>query len=259
MTTGVDRKQRAIDIHEEQAELFRERYEQLERDPYSSVFSYGRRKVEAVLDGYLPPSGTGRRVLDAGCGSGYSLHLYSQRGYECAGLDAAAGMVERARGLNPTVDIRLGDVEALPFEDRQFDYLLSIEVIRYLADPRTALREFRRVLRPGGLALVTAMPPLTLTGYPLVNYVASQVQIGRLSKVRQYFHSVGRLERMFRDAGFGSIEAKAVFWGPFRNLERLVPRALPRLLRAWEPVDDRLARAALVRNFSNHLVVAATR
>jgi ubiquinone/menaquinone biosynthesis C-methylase UbiE len=254
----ADLKQRAIDIHQEQADRFRSRYERLPLDPYRSAFTYGRQKVDAVLDHRLPGHGDGRRLLDAGCGSGYTLQRYARRGFECVGLDAAPGMVGHARALNPTLDIRLGDVEQLPFQAGSFDYVVSIEVIRYLADPQHALREFHRVLRPDGLALVTAMPPLTLTGYPILNQLTSRRQITSFSKVRQYFHRVRTLERLFQESGFRRVEVGAVFWGPFINLERLMPRALPWLLRAWEPVDDRLARCAALRNFSNHLIVVAS-
>src|SRR6185437_8965398 len=113
---------------------------------------YGRLKVDVVLDRYLPLRGNGRRLLDAGCGSGHTLLSYVRRGFEGVGLDAAPGMVECAQALDPELDARLGDVEQLPFPSASFDYLISIEVIRYLADPRQALREFHRVLRPGGLA-----------------------------------------------------------------------------------------------------------
>src|SRR5688572_19069783 len=114
----TEQKQRAIEIHDEQADLFRRRYEEVKRDPYSSAFTYGRRKVDAVLDRYRPARGDGKALLDAGCGSGYTLRTYADRGFACAGLDAAPGMVGHARALNPELDIRLGDVEALPFEDQ---------------------------------------------------------------------------------------------------------------------------------------------
>ena len=66
------------------------------------------------------------------------------------GLNVAPGMVEHARELNPTLDIRSGDVERLPFDDALFDYVISIEVIRYLADPQKALREFHLDAPSGG-------------------------------------------------------------------------------------------------------------
>src|SRR4051812_34388188 len=102
----LEQKQRAIEIHHEQAELFRQRYEEFQRDPYASAFSYGRRKVDAILDRYLPAEGRGAPLLDAGCGSGFALYTYGARGYECTGLDAAAGMVENARALNPSLEVQ---------------------------------------------------------------------------------------------------------------------------------------------------------
>lgn len=254
-----EQKQRVSAIHDEQAALFEDRYVDFMRDPYSSAFTYGRYRLELLLRRYLPEAGEGRRILDAGCGSGHALRDLQSRGYLCTGLDAAPAMVEVARRLNPGMDIRRGDVEALPFEDAQFDFVISIEVIRYLADPRKTLAEFHRVLKPGGMALVTAMPPFTLTGYPLVNLVTSRMQIGRLSRVRQFFHSSGRLRRLFMESGFEDVKVHAAFWGPFRNAERVAPRSVSHLLRRWERVDSALERAALAANFSNHLLAAATR
>src|SRR5215204_998464 len=122
MVAEGGQKERAIEIHHEQADLFRRRYDEFQQDPYSSAFTYGRRKVDAILESYLPRQGDGKRLLDAGCGSGYALYTYAGRGFDCAGLDAAPGMVEHARALNPEMDIRMGDVEKLPFEAEQFDY-----------------------------------------------------------------------------------------------------------------------------------------
>lgn len=254
-----EQKQRVSEIHDEQAALFEDRYVDFMRDPYSSAFTYGRYRLELLLRRYLPEAGEGRSVLDAGCGSGHVLRDLQSRGYRCTGLDASPAMVEVAQRLNPGMEVLGGDVEALPFVDEQFDFVISIEVIRYLADARRALAEFHRVLKPGGTALVTAMPPFTLTGYPLANLVTSRVQIGRLSRVRQFFHSSGRLRRLFSEAGFDRVNVHATFWGPFRNVERILPRAAPMLLRRWESVDSALEKAPFAADFSNHLLAAATR
>jgi len=256
---ALSEKQRAIDFHDEQAQAFHRRYERFRSDPYHSAFTYGRLKVEAVLDDHLGAPGQQRRLLDAGCGPGYLLRTYAARGYQCVGIDASPSMVEVARHSDPPLDVCLADVERLPFDSASFDYLLSVEVIRYLPDCRPCIHEFSRVLRPGGVALVTAMPPYTLTAYPLVNYVTSTVRVGNLSRLRQFFHSVRGLERTFRECGFSRVEVRGAFWGPFVNIERLAPRMLPRLLAAWEPIDDALSRIPLLRDFSNHLVVIATR
>jgi len=259
MSSVAPGQERAVEVHHEQAELFHRRYQEFLADPYSSAFNYGRKKLDGLLDDYLPAEGAGRSLLDAGCGAGFHLYTLAARGFACCGLDAADGMVARARELNPGLDIRQGDVEQLPYADRTFDYVLSIEVIRYLRDPAICLAEFRRVLKPGGMALVTAMPPRSLTLYPLANKLTSRVQIGSKTRVRQYFHTGRRLEGLARGAGLEPVAVRAAFWGPARNLEWLGPRAISRLLRWWEPRDDRLQGRPGLRDWSNHLLLVARR
>ena len=144
---------RAVTVHQEQAGLFESRYEQFERDPYFDSFTYSRRKLEQVLAHYLDPLPNGAKLLDVGCGTGNLLRRLGSR-FVCAGCDPAEEMLQRARARNPGVELKVAPAEKLPFEDDHFDVVLCIEVMRYLADPRTALRELARVLRPGGRAVL---------------------------------------------------------------------------------------------------------
>jgi ubiquinone/menaquinone biosynthesis C-methylase UbiE len=93
-------------------------------------------------------------VLDAGCGSGkYSARADSNaRSYKVAGLDN----FESVR-YNPVVDYRVcGNVNELPFGDASFDVVYARWLVEHLENPKAALREFHRVLKPGGrLALFT--------------------------------------------------------------------------------------------------------
>jgi ubiquinone/menaquinone biosynthesis C-methylase UbiE len=247
---------RAVTVHQEQAGLFESRYEQFERDPYFDSFAYSRRKLEQVLTHYLDALPNGARLLDVGCGTGNLLERLGGR-FECAGCDPAEEMLQRARARNPGVDLRVAPAEELPFEDGCFDAVLCIEVMRYLADPRPALRELVRVLRPGGLALVTFAPLASTTLYPLVNALTSRVRLPGLTHVRQHFHTVRGVERLLAEAGFARVELNARYFGPFIYLNRLSRPATSALLRRWEPVDDRLARMRALRNVSNLLVAAA--
>ena len=78
-----------------------------------------------------------------------------------------------------------------------------------------------------------------------------------LTHVRQHFHTVGGVERLLAEAGFGRVEVNARYFGPFIYLNRLSRPATSALLRRWEPVDDRLARRRPLRNVANMLVAAA--
>jgi ubiquinone/menaquinone biosynthesis C-methylase UbiE len=246
---------RAVTVHREQADLFERRYEQFERDPYFDSFTYSRRKLVQVLQQYLDPLPDGAKLLDVGCGTGDLLRRLGGR-FECAGCDPAEEMLQHARAANPAAELAAAPAEALPFEDARFDVALCIEVVRYLDDPRPALRELARVVRPGGLALVTFAPLATTSLYPLVNAVTARVRVPGLTRVRQRFHTVRGAERLLAGAGFERVEVEARYFGPFIYLNRLSRRLASALLRRWEPLDDRLARVRALRNLSNLLLAA---
>ena len=103
--------------------------------------------VEAVM----PPSA---RILDAGCGSGVTAARLMERGYAVWGIDLAEPMIRQARELCGSDQFGVGDIEHIPFADNTFDVVVSLGVIEYLESDEQALREIRRVLKPGGRAVI---------------------------------------------------------------------------------------------------------
>jgi len=247
---------RAVTVHREQAGLFENRYEQYERDPFYDSFTYSRRKLEQVLGHYLDALPDGAKLLDVGCGTGDLLRRLGGR-FVLSGCDPADEMIERARAANPGAFLTAASAEALPFEDDHFDVVLLIEVVRYLDDPAPALRELARVLRPGGVALVTFAPRFTTTAYPLVNAITGRVRVPGMTDVRQHFHTARGAERLLADAGFAHVEVNARYFGPFIYLNRISRPTASAALRSWEPMDDRLARVRSIRNVANLFVAAA--
>ena len=250
-------KEIAIEQHSRQADEFAKRYRA--SDPYGSCFPYSRKRLDALLERYIPARGDGLRLLDVGCGTGNHIQRYRSRGFDVAGVDGSETMLKHARDINPGVDIRLADVESIPFEDASFDLLLCIEVLRYLRDPTPCIREMARVLKPGGLCLATATPRFNLNGYWMINKIAGRIQIGRLTRLKQFFTTSGQLNRQFVEAGFGASRVHGVYLGPVNWVERLVPRALPAVLKSWEHVDSALADLPPLREFSNMFLVQAIR
>lgn len=106
------------------------------------------------------PQPAGLHALDVGCGAGQLVVELARRGYRTSGVDLAAGMVaaarERATTAGVEATIEQADVAALPFPDESVDLLTALGVIEYLRDQTPALREFHRVLAPGGYAIVTS-------------------------------------------------------------------------------------------------------
>lgn len=98
----------------------------------------------------------GARLLEAGCGQGEWVELFASLGYPVTGVDISAATVARVKAIIPTLDLRVGDVRALAFPDGTFDAYLSFGVVEHFEDgPKQALQEAWRVLKPGGMALVS--------------------------------------------------------------------------------------------------------
>lgn len=93
--------------------------------------------------------GPGVELLDVACGSGVAIRHAAAMGATAAGIDAAAALVQVARDRNPDADLRLGSMYELPWPEKRFDVVTSINGIWGGCEP--ALEEAHRVLRPGGM------------------------------------------------------------------------------------------------------------
>ena len=99
----------------------------------------------------------GKRVLDAGCGSGYGSDLLVRAGAaEVVGVDLDAEVVGAARNDYPAVTFATADIRELPAELGDFDVVVCFEVLEHLDDPETALGQLGTVLREGALLVVSS-------------------------------------------------------------------------------------------------------
>jgi ubiquinone/menaquinone biosynthesis C-methylase UbiE len=103
----------------------------------------------------------GRRILDAGCGSGSLAAALRERGAIMTGVDRSTGLLALARArLGQDVPLDAADLGApLPFPDAAFDDVVASLVLHYLRDWAATLRELRRVLRPGGRLIMSTHHP----------------------------------------------------------------------------------------------------
>jgi len=104
--------------------------------------------------------GAGTSLLDVGCGSGLALRAAADRGADVTGIDAAEALVDIARRRLPGVDVRVGELEDLPFATGTFDLVTGFNAFGYAARPVMALREAARVVRVGGCVL------MMVSGFP---------------------------------------------------------------------------------------------
>ncbi|MGC9319260.1 MAG: class I SAM-dependent methyltransferase [Armatimonadota bacterium] len=113
----------------------------------------GRRRIVHRFIELYGPRGENLRILDAGCGTGGTLTALQDLG-NVWGCDIShqALTLARTRGLS---DLGLCSVTALGFEDASFDVVVSCDVLEHVQRDALAVREMARVLRPGGLLVVT--------------------------------------------------------------------------------------------------------
>jgi 2-polyprenyl-3-methyl-5-hydroxy-6-metoxy-1,4-benzoquinol methylase len=133
--------------------------------PYKRFF-YGTR-ARAVLDALAAQEG--EEILEVGCGSGWYTRELARLGAGVTATDYAPSPLAQAqRNVGPLaseVDFRLEDAQALSFPDEGFDKVLMSEVVEHLPAPKRAIAEAARVLRPGGLLVVSTpsrLSPLNL-------------------------------------------------------------------------------------------------
>ena len=132
-----------------------------------------RRGYDAIADRYLAARATGGdmallaevvarlspgdRILDAGCGAGVPVTCeLAGAGMEVVGIDLSGTQLDLARSRVPAADLAQADLVALPFRRDSFDGLVSFYAVIHVprAYHQTVFAEFRRVLRPGGVALL---------------------------------------------------------------------------------------------------------
>ena len=107
---------------------------------------------------FAAPLVTGAEVLDVACGAGYGSALLARRALRVVGADIAATAIDHARrryAEAANLEFRQADCVALPFADASFDAVVSFETIEHIAGQDAFLDEVRRVLRPGGLAILS--------------------------------------------------------------------------------------------------------
>ncbi|NJQ02855.1 methyltransferase domain-containing protein [Streptomyces zingiberis] len=169
----------------------------------------------------LPELRPGRRLLDVGCGPGTVTADLAARVApgRVTGADTAPEILRRARataagrGLE-NVDFTVTDVSALGFPDAVFDVVHAHQLLQHVADPVGALREMRRVLRPGGVAAARDSDYAGMIWYPRVPGLDDWSDLyRRVARSGGGEPDAGRrLLSWAREAGFTEITPSASVW-----------------------------------------------
>jgi ubiquinone/menaquinone biosynthesis C-methylase UbiE len=161
----------------------------------------------------------GASVLDVGCGPGTITADVARRVApgSVIGIDASADVLEQARANaqgSSNIEFRIGDVDALEFGDDSFDVVHAHQVLQHVADPVRALREMKRVCKPGGVVGARDGDYGAFTWYPpdaaLDAWLALYRRIARANRGEP---DAGRvLLAWAHAAGFTDVEPGASVW-----------------------------------------------
>ncbi len=163
------------------------------------------------------------KILEAGSGRGRWVFHLRRLGYDVVGIDIAKSDINYAKSFDPAVPITYDDVLHTSFPDRSFGAVISLGVVEHFENgPQQAFAEVMRLLRPGGVFLVT-VPTQNLVRILFFNRLKDmQLMIRRLRRQRlsfqEYRYSPRQFSSLLRQAGFQIVEMVPDDFIPPKNM-----------------------------------------
>lgn len=168
----------------------------------------------------------GRRLLDVGCGDGLMALAAQRAGARSVGLDPDPAMIAAARRRADDLDLEagfaLGEAGRLPFQDESFDLVWAVTVLCFVADPRAALGEMARVLKPEGRLVLGDLGRWSLWAARR----RVRAWLGSKTWRRAVFRSPRQMRALAEGSGLAVLELRGAIYYPPSGwwARRLAPR-----------------------------------
>lgn len=195
----------------------------------------------------------GSWILEGGCGQANSVWGLHNAGFKSIGIDFAENTVSAIKEVAPELDIRLGDVRSLSFEDATFDGYWSLGVIEHFYEGyQQILEEMRRVIKPGGYLFLTvpAMSPLRCLKAGRGAYPAFIPNENNIKAFYQYALDPKRVIRDFEANGFNTISTHGM--DGLKGLKDEITILKPILQRLY---DGKGKFNACIKKYANKILI----
>jgi demethylmenaquinone methyltransferase / 2-methoxy-6-polyprenyl-1,4-benzoquinol methylase len=214
-------------------------------DLINDVLSAGNSRLWRIATTRAVDPRPGARILDVAGGTGSSAAALAQHGASVTVADFSRGMLdegERRHAGNPLLEFVQADATALPFDDNAFDAATISYGLRNVQDPRQALREMRRVVKPGGRIVIAEFSrpasalvrvPYTFYGRHVLPRIAGAINHDAAEAYRYLNESIetwpaqNELAQWVRDAGFERVGYRNLTGGIVALHRGFVPFTVP--------------------------------
>ncbi len=210
-------------------------------------------------------------VLDAGCGAGLATLDLLQKGFVVRAYDVSEKMLnlcqatlDSAKIPEELYSLHCGDLFAADLQDHSFDAIVALGFLQYQADEGKALRALNRLLKPGGILVVSGPVKVRLTEYfglsaiyyklrDLVKKTEPHPELAVLNAISTHYYSVGRYKKLLSNSDFKLIEYKGHGFINFAIFRDWTSRGQHLIYRLFK----RLSGFLPIGRFGNDMVVLA--
>jgi ubiquinone/menaquinone biosynthesis C-methylase UbiE len=164
------------------------------------------------------------KILDIGTGNARNLKPFLEKGFDCSGIDSSKELIKIAKERFPDAKLLQANATKLPFPDASFDYVICLAVLHHLKpkEHEKALKEIKRVLKPGGKAAIAVWNKLQMR---FIFGKKEQIVPWKLPKQTidryYYFFTYWELKKLLKKQGFAIKESKGRFG---KNIEFICAR-----------------------------------
>lgn len=168
------------------------------------------KRLSVVFDDFLLKERMkNKKILDAGCGTGWFSSVAEKRGAIVTSMDLGPKLLEEAAKKTNSKKI-IGSILEMPFKSNSFDIVISSEVIEHTPSPQQALKECYRVLKPGGILVVTT--PNAFWYFAL--YIAEKLKL-RPYQGLENWSSFNGIKSDLKKVGFNIQDICGIHFFPF--------------------------------------------